>query len=171
MAEPSTLLEEALEAWAYVRAGVIDEARSIPAGRFDFRPTPESRSPAELVAHVIESGQMMAGELTRADGDFTRQSYERHLSEHAGQVATDRAPEILIELLATTGEAGRRRIREAGEVMMLQRIRRFDGARGTRLAWMNHGIEHESYHRGQLALYVRLMGGVPALTRQIRGES
>ncbi len=52
---------------------------------------------------------------------------------------------------------------------MLQMIRRFDGIPGTRLAWLDHGIAHEMYHRGQLALYARLMGHVPALTQRIRG--
>ncbi|MBW3554223.1 MAG: DinB family protein [Gemmatimonadetes bacterium] len=171
MSELNTLLEEALEAWEYAREGVIAEAGSVPADRFDFRPAPESRSVAELVVHIIESGEMMAGELSRPDGDFTRQSYADHVREHAGRIPADQPKEALLALLRRTGEGGRRRIREAGEIAMLQRIRRFDGLEGTRLAWMNHGIDHEMYHCGQLALYVRLLGRVPALTRRIRGES
>lgn len=171
MPELDTLLEEALNAWEYARAGVIAEAESIPPDQFDFRPAPESRSVAELVVHIVESGQMMAGELTRADGDFTRQSYADHLREHAGTIEPGQSREALLALLRDTGKSGRDRIREAGEVAMLQRIRRFDGLEGTRLAWMYHGIDHEMYHRGQLALCVRLLGRVPALTRLIRGES
>jgi uncharacterized damage-inducible protein DinB len=57
-----------------------------------------------------------------------------------------------------------------GELQMLQHIRRFDGLNGTRLAWLNHSIAHEMYHRGQLALYARLTGHVPALTRMIEGS-
>lgn len=171
MTELDTLLGEALEAWEYAREGVIAEAEAVLADRFDFRPAPESRSVAELLVHIIESGQMMAGELTRPDGDFTRQSYAEHVREHAGEIDPEQSREALVALLRETGESGRRRIREAGEVAMLQRIRRFDGLDGTRLAWMNHGIDHEMYHRGQLALYVRLLGQVPALTRLIRGES
>jgi uncharacterized damage-inducible protein DinB len=51
---------------------------------------------------------------------------------------------------------------------MLAPIRQFDGSRASRLTWMHHGIGHEEYHRGQLALYARLQGLVPALTRRIR---
>jgi DinB family len=40
--------------------------------------------------------------------------------------------------------------------------------KGTRLAWLCHGISHEMYHRGQLALYQRLLGIEPALTKRIR---
>jgi uncharacterized damage-inducible protein DinB len=39
----------------------------------------------------------------------------------------------------------------------------------TRLSWMQHGIAHEEYHRGQIALYARLVGRVPALTQVIQG--
>ena len=170
MPDLNTLLDEALEAWEYARSGVIAEAESIPADRYDFRPAPGSRSVAELLVHIVESGRMMVGELTRPDGDFTRQSYAAHLSEHAGEIAAGQPKDALLSLLREDGTEGRRRIREHGEIGMLQRIRRFDGEEGTRLAWLNHGIDHEMYHRGQLALYVRLLGGVPALTRQIHGE-
>ena len=171
MSDLDTLLGEALESWEYARHGLLAEAESIPEDQYGFRPAPESRSVAELLAHIIESGRMMAGELSRPDGDFRRQSFAEHLVEHGGPVSAEQSKAELLELLRRSGEEGRRRIREFGEVGMLQRIRRFDGQEGTRLAWMNHGIDHEMYHRGQLALYVRLTGGVPALTRQIHGDS
>ena len=62
-----------------------------------------------------------------------------------------------------------RRFRELGEEGVQQPITRFDGKKGTKLAWVHHGLAHEEYHRGQLAVYERLMGLEPALTRLIRG--
>lgn len=76
---------------------------------------------------------------------------------------------MLLRLLALQIKDGERRFRKAGELSLLQLIIRFDGLPGTRLAWWNHGIAHEEYHRGQLALYARLLGIEPALTRLIRG--
>jgi uncharacterized damage-inducible protein DinB len=169
MTGTDTLLGELLEAWRYTRAGVIAELEAIPADRMEFRPTEASRSVAELVVHIVESGYMMAGELGRADGDFARQSYDDHIREHAGSIPPEPSRPDLLALLRDSGAGGQARLRDAGEVAMLQRIRRFDGQYGTRLAWLHHGIEHESYHRGQLALYARLMGQVPALTRLIQG--
>jgi uncharacterized damage-inducible protein DinB len=75
----------------------------------------------------------------------------------------------LVAALKKTGVAGVQRIRAAGELHMLQNIRQFNGEPATRLSWMHHGIAHEEYHRGQLALFARLMGRVPALTRLIHG--
>jgi uncharacterized damage-inducible protein DinB len=63
-----------------------------------------------------------------------------------------------------------RKFRRAGSLALYQFITRFDGQPGTKLAWLNHGIAHEEYHRGQLALYARLLGHVPALTQLIEGS-
>ena len=166
-----SLLEEALEAWAYTRQGVIDEVNNIPEKDFGFRPTPQNRSVAELAHHIIESGLMMSGELTRPDGDFQRQDYPQFLKEYAGHLPATDSKKKLLALLKSTHTEGEKKFREAGELLIFQYITRFDGLKGTRLAWMNHGISHEEYHRGQLAIYARLLGRVPALTQLIMGEA
>jgi uncharacterized damage-inducible protein DinB len=166
-----TLLEEALEAWGYAREGVIAEAQAVPPGQYEWRPTEKSRTVTELIHHIAQSGLMPAGELTRVDGDFQRAPYPDLLAEYGGHVTDVHGKDDLIDLLQESHKEGARRFREAGELFMLQMIRRFDGRYGSRLAWLNHMVDHESYHRGQLALYVRQLGYVPALTRMIMGES
>jgi uncharacterized damage-inducible protein DinB len=170
MSDLTTLLDEALEAWEYTRAGFIEEAAVIPADAYDFRPASGSRSVLELVIHVVEAGLMAAGELSDPEGGFPRRSYPEHVRAHAGHLPREGSKEELLELLERTGAEGRRRVRAAGELALLQLIRRFDGERGTRLAWLYHAVDHESYHRGQLALYARLLGQVPVLTRRIQGD-
>ena len=166
----STILEEALEAWAYTRQGVIAEVRNVSEKDLDFAPAQGSRTFRELVLHILESGNLMAGELSRSDGDFRRKGYEELLKEHSRGIGRPKSKSELVAALEKTQAEGDRRLREAGELSILQLITRFDGKKGTRLAWMHHGISHEEYHRGQLALYARTMGRVPALTRLILGE-
>ena len=170
MATRTTLLDEALEAWKYTRDGVIDEVRNLPDKDLFFRPAEGARSPLELIQHIIESGLMMAGELSRPDGDFRRKSYEGFLHEYGRGVSGWRTKATLLAGLRKSHSDGEKKIRTAGELHMFQHIRRFDGEMGTRFAWMNHGISHEEYHRGQLALCARLLGRVPALTKRITGS-
>jgi len=170
----TTLLEEALEAWGYTRDGFITEIKNLSDADLHFRPHPESRTPAEIAVHIVESGMMMAGELSRPDGNFQRKSFPEFMKEYARGVppATKNTKKpALVQLLTRSHAEGERKIRAAGELHMLGAIARFDGERGTRLAWMNHGIAHEEYHRGQLALYARLVGRVPALTQLIYGTA
>ena len=170
MAVVTSLLEEALEGWRYAREGVIAELENIPADSFDFRPAAPMRSVAELAGHIAESGELMAGELSRPDGNFRRQPYPDFMKEYSldlGRVTTKAA---LIDLLRRAHDEGAAQIRRAGE-LMFQPIVQFNGVPATRLSWMSHGVAHEEYHRGQLALYARLLGLVPALTQLIRGSA
>jgi uncharacterized damage-inducible protein DinB len=166
----NTLLEEGLDGWRYAREGVVAELENIPAESFGFRPVPTVRSVAELARHIVESSEVMVGELTRPDGDFTRQSYPDHLKEHAGGLDPRQDKNALLALLRGTLEKGAARFREAGELLMLQRITQFNGEPATRLSWMSHGVAHEEYHRGQLCVYARQLGLVPALTKRIHGS-
>jgi uncharacterized damage-inducible protein DinB len=166
----TSLLDEALEAWQYTRAGVISELRNLPDVSLTFRPATNSRTAAEIAVHIAESGLMMAGELSRPDGNFRRKSFPQFMKEYAKGVKATSNKKQLIQLLTKTHEDGVKKIRKAGELQMLQLITRFDGEGGSRLAWMQHGIAHEEYHRGQLALYARLVGRVPALTQLIYGK-
>jgi uncharacterized damage-inducible protein DinB len=165
----NTLLDEALEAWEDARNGVIDEVQNVPADQFDFRPADGTRSVTELVVHIMEVPLMMVGELTRPDTNLKRWPWQKMLSHYAGHVRNLRTKRELIAALKRTLKEGTAKFREAGELHMLGRIERFDGELGTRLAWLHHGIAHEMYHRGQLAVYQRLMGLTPALTQRIGG--
>jgi uncharacterized damage-inducible protein DinB len=164
----SSLLEEALESWEYARNGVIDEVENLSEGDLDFRPTAASRSTREIVRHILESAVMWSRELSGPDGDFTRAGFDELVAEAAPHVHTVHLGDDLLRFLRESCQDGYRALRQAGELHMLHWIRRFGGKPGTRLAQLNHAIDHETYNRGQLALHARLVGRVPALTRRIR---
>ena len=167
----NTLLEEALEAWEDARSGVVEEAENIPANEFEFRPTPDVRSVAELVVHIMEVSLMSIGELTRDDTNLRRMPWPKMLAHYASDVQKMRTKRELVAALRRTLRDGLKEFRRAGEIHMLQQILRFDGEKGTRLTWFHHAIAHEMYHRGQLATYARLIGLKPALTKRIEGVS
>ncbi len=164
-----TLLEEAIEAWKDARQGVIEEVENLPAGKFDFRPTPDVRSVTELVIHIMEVSLMMAGELPRQDTNLRRFPWPKLIAHYSKPIENVSGKRALLAALRSTLRDGVKEFQRAGEIHMLQEITRFDGNKGTRLEWFHHGIAQEMYHRGQLALYARLIGVKPALTKRIEG--
>jgi len=166
-----SLLDETLDAWAYTRSSFISEIQNLSEADLKTRPNPNSRTATEIAIHIVETGLMMSGELSRPDGNFQRKSYPQFIKEYARGVPKVTKKSALVQLLKRSHADGERKIRSAGELHMLQWITRFDGERGSRMAWMNHGISHEEYHRGQIALYARLAGRVPALTQLIYGKA
>ncbi len=169
MSDGERLLKESLSAWTYTREGVIAECDNIPADQFLFQPTDRSRTLAALVGHIIEVGLMAAGELSRPEGNFLRQPYPDFIREYAGTRAQVAAKEPLLDLLRATHEESTAKLRAAGVPLLLSPIVQFNGEPAARLTWLHHAVAHEEYHRGQLALYARLLGHVPALTQLIEG--
>ena len=169
--DASTILDDALEAWSFARGGTIAEAENVPDERWDFRPHQESRTYAELVRHMLEAAQMLIGEAADPEGDFQRRSHAEHVRAHAAPLAPDAGPAELRGALRETSEALLARVRSAGAAHMATPIRRFDGGSWKRVSYVFYAASHEDYHRGQLALYARLMGLVPALTQRIHGAA
>lgn len=165
----TSFLTETLEAWRDVRAGIIDEVANIPEDRFDFRPTPEAKSVAELVQHILEVSMMMTGELTRPDTNLKRLPFAELLQEYAQEAYRAATKDQLLELLESQLSDAVDQFRKAGDLALMQFLEQFDGSPGTKMQWLHHGIAQEMYHRGQLALYARLMDLEPALTKRIRG--
>jgi uncharacterized damage-inducible protein DinB len=167
----TSFLLETLGNWRHVRHGAIAEIENIPAEHFDYRPTPEVRSVKEVVQHILEVALMMTGELTRADTDFGRAPWPELLALYGAPLAGATTRDQLLELMHTQVEEACDAFKAAGEAHMMEPIRNFDGSTWTRMQWLHHGIGQEMYHTGQLTVYARLLGLVPALTKKIRGES
>ncbi len=168
-AAPGSFLEETLEAWRDAREGLIEEVENLPEEALDFRPTPDVRSVRALLQHVLEVAMMMTGELTRPDTDFRRAPWPELLAQYAQPAYAAETKAALVALLRTQLAEAEERFRACGELALYQFLERFDGRAGTKMQWLHHGIAQEMYHRGQLALYARLLGREPALTRKIRG--
>jgi uncharacterized damage-inducible protein DinB len=162
------LLSEFIEAWRYTRDGVIAEVENLPEAKFEKRPDGLGRSALDLANHVIESGRLLR-ELTRADGDFQRKPYPELIAElmMPGDVTTSKSEAL--ERLRSSFTEGVGELQVAGLDRLMQPIRQFNGEMATRLVWLHHGLAHEEYHRGQIALFARLLGETPALTKSMGG--
>jgi len=168
--ESASPLEEAIESLGFARHGTMAEAANIPDDRWDYRPHAEAKSVDELVRHMIEAAEMLVGELTDPEGDFQRRAPLEHVRVHARELPEAMTPAELREALSSSHDQLVAKLRAAGDELMARPIRRFDGGQWTRLTFLYHAIGHEEYHRGQLAMYARAMGLVPALTQLIHGH-
>jgi uncharacterized damage-inducible protein DinB len=166
----SSFLDETLAAWRDVRTGLVDEVRNIPAGKFDFRPTPDTRSVREMVQHILEVALFMTAELARPDTNLKRYPWPKMLEKYGAPAYKAKTKQELVALLRSQMKDAEAAFRKAGDLALWQEMEQFDGTLATKMQWLHHGIAQEMYHRGQLATYARLLGLVPALTKRIRGE-
>jgi uncharacterized damage-inducible protein DinB len=165
-------LEELLDVWKEVRTGLIAEVAQIPRDQFAFQATPQSRSVAGLICHILETQSFLVGELCRPSADFKRLPKERvreSVEKQGAQAHSGGNKEELIGLLRSTMESAEAALCAVGEEALREKvIPRRDGKMMSKLGYLCFIISHENYHRGQMALYERLMEIEPALTTKFR---
>lgn len=153
-----------------VRFNTIQVAEDIPAERYSYRATPESRSVAETLLHL-------AG--------IARTQYHFHFVQHANSMAGFNLLEFVDRLRAEESEPLSKTeildiLRREGD-QFVQSVEAVDDAflgehvqfqpgmtppSRTRFEMLQSTKEHEMHHRAQLMLVERLLGVTPHLTRQ-----
>lgn len=154
-----------INTWKEFRKGLIAEVEQIPEDKFDFRATPETRTVAELLQHIVEVQKMLIGEAGQAEANLRRQSFADHVKEYAPEVSTVSDKNGLLEMLRSSMEVCEASIRSNNDLKQGSMVG-IDGRSTPKLKVVNFAISHEMYHRGQLTVYERLMNVEPALTRK-----
>ncbi|HEV7923225.1 MAG TPA: DinB family protein [Thermoanaerobaculia bacterium] len=158
-------VEEAVRMWELYREGVLAELANIPEEHWDFRPGPGARSLRELALHIAASAVGFTGELVAEEASFTRlraPEAQAALIASLGEVQT--RDEILAMMKSRSAEAAQR-LRENAERLESGKMPTMSGEQG-RLSGLWFAAAHEMYHRGQVTIYARALGLVPAMTQR-----
>ena len=153
--------------WKEARQGLIQEVEKIPEDQFSFRATPDTRSIAELLQHVISSQKMLVGECCRPDTNLMRQSFAAHAEEYARGVNEVTDKDGLLELLRSGMDESEQKINSYGDKFDETMVG-FQGHPLTKTVFLTFAVSHEMYHRGQLTVYQRLLNIEPVLTVRLK---
>ena len=155
-----------------VRKNTLALATEIPEERYGFRPTPESRSVAEILVHIVVASQgnyrnqAVRKIATYVGVDFPALIRER--LEREKQLATASKAQLLEEL-RSDGENWGAYLDTVPDETLAQIIPFPEHAvppAKSRFEMLLSVKEHEMHHRAQLMVYQRLLGLVPHLTRE-----
>lgn len=159
--------ETIIRLWKDARNGLIEEVEKIPEDQFSFRATPDTRTIAEILQHIISTQKIIVGEACRPDTNLRRQSFAAQANEYAPGVSEVNDKNGLLELLRSSMDEVAASISSyadnLGETMM-----GLTGQPITKTAFLTFGFSHEMYHRGQLTVYERLLNIEPALTDKFK---
>lgn len=161
--------KELADAFRTVRKNTIQIAEDIPADKYDFKPTPDSRSVRETLAHIATMTRfpmMLHGECIPMD----KIDFMKYFEDVQADEATLRTKEQVVAALKERGEKFAKMLEGlTDETFFAEEIVFQAGATPpsrTRFDLLLAAKEHEMHHRGQLMLVERLLGIVPHLTRQ-----
>jgi uncharacterized damage-inducible protein DinB len=157
----------AMKWWKDVRNGLIEEVEKIPEDQISFRATPDTRSIAEILQHIVETQKILVGETCREDSNLLRQSFAAHAQEYAPGVQDVTDKQGLIDLLRSSIEAAEATVLSQTD-MWDTPMNGITGQPTTKGAILMFASSHEMYHRGQLTVYERLLNIEPVLTVKLK---
>ncbi len=166
--------KELAESFRTVRKNTTTIAEDIPEDKYDFRTTPETRTVAQLLAHIANAyrlqHQVHAIEHRTTLEGFDFPSLMQRL---AAEEQEPRSKGQIIQMLRTNGEKFEKWLQGLSDEFLGERVNMPGGmepATKSRFEMILSVKEHEMHHRGQLMLIERLLGIVPHLTREMQAR-
>ena len=162
--------KELAESFRTVRKNTLAIAEDIPEDKYGFRPTPDSRSVAEVLRHIAVACQGYYDlHAVRKMASFVGFNWPGFMQ--AGQEAEKKlqTKAQIIEALRSSGKAWASYLESVPEAERAQTITFSEGAvppAKSRFEMFLSVKEHEMHHRAQLMVLERLLGIVPHLTRE-----
>jgi uncharacterized damage-inducible protein DinB len=146
-------LESFLQTWEFEAQNTIKVLKSLPEGKYDFRPDPQGRSLGELAWHLVEVEAYMTFGIEQ--NSFAVDARPPGI-ERPRQIA-ELAPGY--ERLHRDAVA---RVRKLQESDLARTVVFFDGKPlSISIILWGATLHHLIHHRGQLVLMTRLAGGTP----------
>jgi uncharacterized damage-inducible protein DinB len=157
-----------------VRRNTIRIAEDIPEEKYGFRPVPETRAVAQLLAHIA-LGPRFQQQIHQVERRTTLEGFNfpaffQQVGEEEGK---PRSKADIIEMLTRDGAAWASWIDGVSEAFLAERVAMAPGmmpSSKSRFELLLSTKEHEMHHRGQLMLIERLIGIVPHLTREMQAR-
>jgi uncharacterized damage-inducible protein DinB len=156
-------------AFRTVRKNTLQVAHDLPADKFDFRATPDTRTVAETLAHVAANTRW----VHRAHGvdkvtSLSHEAFMKYFGDTNAYAATLTSREALLGALDRNGREFGDWLATLTDATLAERVA-FDPpnqpSHKTRFEMLLGVKEHEMHHRAQLMLIERMVGVVPHLTR------
>ena len=159
---------EMAEAFRSVRRNTITIAEEIPADQYGFRPAPESRTVAELLAHMAVAPMWQADVHGAHLSQITYEIFGQRIAANAAAERALAGKDSILQALVDNGDRFAAFLSGVSDETLSETVSfpppvqpetksRFEMLLGVK--------EHEMHHRGQLMVYQRILGMVPHLTR------
>jgi uncharacterized damage-inducible protein DinB len=154
-----------------VRNNTIQIAEEIPEERYSFRPSPDSRSIGQTLAHVaMVTGFQTYVHQNKLDS-LTKVNFPEYVQKARTEEESLRTKAEIIAALKADGEKFATYLESLPESFLSQSVAMMPGAEPpakSRFEMLLSAKEHEMHHRGQLMVMQRMLGMTPHLTRQMQ---
>jgi len=155
-----TLKQQMIMDWERAKAYTQEYLNAMPADKYGYRPVDTMRSFSEQMLHLAMANAGLGSIATGAPYPFATHDFEKSPAlQNKDSVVyyVNASYDFLIKAIRNMDPA------RLGEVVTFA----LPGGKrtGTRFVWLQRTFEHQTHHRGQCTVYIRLQGIRPPAER------
>ncbi|MAU70668.1 MAG: damage-inducible protein DinB [Pseudozobellia sp.] len=141
-----------IEDWERAKAYTLEYLEAMPADKYDFKPTEDIRSFSQQMLH-----------LTDANYGFTSAAVgiESPIGQGESEKSTDTSKENVTKLVAAGYDFVIKGLNGMTDAELKESIQLFGRFKMTKAQAFAKLFEHQTHHRGQTTIYIRMAGITP----------
>jgi uncharacterized damage-inducible protein DinB len=152
-----TNVNHVVEEWQRAKDYTKEYLEAMPEDGYTFKPTPEMRSFASQMLHLADGNYFFASTASAKPNPLGQTSAEKEVPQTKAAVIKSvmDSYDFVISCIQTMNPS------------QMQEMTKFpgNGKEYSKLTLLNKGFEHQTHHRGQTTVYLRLKGVKPPAER------
>lgn len=144
--------DDMVKDWERAKAYTLEYLEAMPADKYDLKPTPEMRSFAQQMLHINDANYGFVATATGAS-----------MPDGAGgsEKSEDQSKETVIKLVSDGYDFVIESLKNMPADQLGEEIQLFGRFDMSRMKAIEKAFEHQTHHRGQTTVYLRLGGVTP----------
>ncbi|GAB3538137.1 hypothetical protein GCM10027443_32520 [Pontibacter brevis] len=151
-AQAQTSVEETVKEWERAKAYTKEYLDAMPEAGYALKPTPEMRSFAEQMLHLTDANYGFAAAATGAKSPVGQGESEK---------TADKSKANVTRLVMAGYDFVINNAKGMTPAQLNEKIKLFNQFEMTKGAALGKLFEHQTHHRGQTTVYLRLAGVTP----------
>jgi uncharacterized damage-inducible protein DinB len=142
--------------WERAKAYTIDYLNTVPADKYSFKATDSVRSFAQQMLHLAQSNINVMSAITGEPNIAVKRVLE--------ESKTAQTKDSVMYYVVASYDLAINGLKKMNTATLNEKVKLYNWEE-TRYVWILKAFEHQTHHRGQTTIYIRLMGLHPPQER------
>jgi uncharacterized damage-inducible protein DinB len=151
-AQAQSSVNDMVKEWERAKAYTREYLDAMPEAGYALKPTPEMRSFADQMLHLTDANYAF---VAAASGE------KSPVGQGESEKATDKSKANVTKLVLAGYDFVIDNIKKVSAAQMKENVKLFGRFEMTKEAALAKCFEHQTHHRGQTTVYIRLAGATP----------
>lgn len=151
---PADIREQMVKDWKRTKSYTVDYLNTMPADKYSFKAVDSIRSFAQQMLHLAQANCFLMSNASETNPPAFAMS---DLEHSAGAQQRD----SVMYYVTASYDYCINAVKNSDMNKWGEKKKMFDTYEETRFALMNKAFEHQTHHRGQTTIYIRLQGIKP----------